>query len=597
MANMKITTLPLPEDRTIRAAWRRLAFALTIALYVILSSRIIADAEVIRQFTAAIQLNSDCSLDVTETIKMDFENSKRHGIFRIIPIGYSRYGGNYNLDFHLLNVSDEKNSSLYYQASRMGSDFHIKIGEPDRLLTGKHTYCIHYRVRRAVNFFDGKAEVYWNATGNDWPFSIEQANVFFYPPENTAVSDIKATCFVGQTGSTTIGKYTKSDKFILFKATNIEPGSGLTVVAQLPPNAVNKPSIWQEIFWFLKDWWGLIVLPTLTCACLLPILRRRTHDPSHQAIAVEWNPPKDLSPAEVGTLVDESCDMQDIISTLVDLAARGYLQIKEIKSDNFLFFSNKDYEFTRTNSYKKDDVLLPHEDRFLNALFDSGESPIKLSNLRNKFYINLPYIRQEIYQSLTDKKLFFDNPETVRFRWRTGAMLIGGLSLFLTLFIAIPNFTAIGSGLLISAVIAWIAAQFMPARTTAGWKERAQCLGFQRFVRLAEKDRITVLAKEDPTIFGRLLPFAMVLGAADQWAEAFHGLLTEPPSWYIPYGYGSSGYIFSSRNFVNDLGNGMHTMSQTFASVPAPSSAGSGGSGLSGGFSGGGFGGGSGGSW
>ena len=91
----------------------------------------------------------------------------------------------------------------------------------------------------------------------------------------------------------------------------------------------------------------------------------------------------------------------------------------------------------------------------------------------------------------------------------------------------------------------------------------------------------------------------MVLGAADQWAEAFHSLLTEPPSWYIPYGYGSSGYTFSSRNFVHDLGNGMNTMSQTFASTPAPppSSAGSGGSGFSGGFSGGGFGGGGGGSW
>jgi hypothetical protein len=39
-----------------------------------------------------------------------------------------------------------------------------------------------------------------------------------------------------------------------------------------------------------------------------------------------------------------------------------------------------------------------------------------------------------------------------------------------------------------------MAARFMPARTAAGWKERAQCLGFQRFVRLAEKDRIAVLA-------------------------------------------------------------------------------------------------------
>jgi hypothetical protein len=298
MANMEITTFASPKNGIIRASWR-IVFALTIALLVVLSSKTIAIAEVIRQFNADIKLNSDCSLDVTEVIKMDFENSEKHGIFRIIPVSYSRYGGNYTLDFHLVSVSDENNNSLYYQASRMGSDFHIKIGEPDRLVTGKHIYCIHYTVRRAVNFFSDTPEVYWNATGNDWPFTMAQANVRFYPPENTNVNDIKATCFVGQTGSTTTGEFSKNDKYILFEAKNLEPGGGLTIVAQLPANSVNKPSIWQEIFWFLKDWWGLVVLPILTGVCLLPVLMQRTQDPSgHTAIAVEWNPPKDLSPAE-----------------------------------------------------------------------------------------------------------------------------------------------------------------------------------------------------------------------------------------------------------------------------------------------------------
>jgi hypothetical protein len=86
----------------------------------------------------------------------------------------------------------------------------------------------------------------------------------------------------------------------------------------------------------------------------------------------------------------------------------------------------------------------------------------------------------------------------------------------------------------------------------------------------------------------------MVLGVADQWAEAFKDLLTEPPSWYIGPGYG----VFSPNVFVNDLGQGMNTMGSTFASQPR-SQAGGGGSGFSsgGGFSGGGFGGGGGGSW
>ncbi len=565
MAKMKNSTLALPKDPITRRLQQSTVRIFTATFFVILSSTTIVSAEVIRQFNADIKLNSDCSLDVTEVIKMDFENSKRHGIFRIIPVVYSRYGGNYTLDLQLLSVSDEHNQALSYQARRMGSDFHIKIGEPDILITGRRIYCLHYTVRRAVNFFDSKPEVYWNATGNDWPFGIEEANVRFYPPTDIGTNEIRANCFIGQTGSTTQGQFSNRDKYILFQATNIEPGSGLTIVTQLPPNAVNKPALWQEIIWFLKDWWGLIVFPLGTGAYLIPVLLQRTRDPlGSSAIAVEWNPPKDLSPAEVGTLIDESCDMQDIISTLVDLAARGFLQIKELKSATFLFFSNTDYEFTRMNSFKDGDILLPHEQKFLNALFAHNEASVKLSDLKEKFYVNLPYIRQAIYQSLTDKKLFFENPETVRMRWTLAAIGVGTAGILYAACLSLPNHTSIGIGLVISAAIVLIAAKFMPARTATGWKERAQCLGFQRFVRLAEKDRIAVLAKEDPTIFGRLLPFAMVLGAADQWAEAFHGLLSQPPSWYIPYGYGTADYTFSSRNFVHDLGNGMNTMAQLF---------------------------------
>ena len=116
---------------------------------------------------------------------------------------------------------------------------------------------------------------------------------------------------------------------------------------------------------------------------------------------------------------------------------------------------------------------------------------------------------------------------------------------------------------------------------------------------MVEKERIARMAQEDPTIFGRLLPYAMVLGVADQWAHAFEGLMTQPPDWYTS----SDGVNFSTIWFVHDLGSGMHSMGQTFVSRPESqssswSSGGGGGfSGFSGGFSGGGFGGGGTGSW
>jgi hypothetical protein len=58
-------------------------------------------------------------------------------------------------------------------------------------------------------------------------------------------------------------------------------------------------------------------------------------------------------------------------------------------------------------------------------------------------------------------------------------------------------------------------------------------------------------------MFERLLPYAMVLGVSDKWAEAFHGMLKEAPSWYRPK---TESQDFSSEQFVSDLGNGMRTV-------------------------------------
>ena len=57
-----------------------------------------------------------------------------------------------------------------------------------------------------------------------------------------------------------------------------------------------------------------------------------------------YEPPKGFTPAEAGTLVDDSVDPRDITSTIVDLAVKGYLKIHEI-NEKGLLFHHKDYEF------------------------------------------------------------------------------------------------------------------------------------------------------------------------------------------------------------------------------------------------------------
>lgn len=544
-------------------------------------------------------------MDVTETIVMDFEGAQRRGIYRKIPVSYKRSGGNYSIYLKLLSVTDEKGKTRPFTTSSDWGNFEVKIGDPEVYITGVHTYRVRYMVRRAINFFNNAPEVYWNVTGSEWPFAMQRVTARFQAPPGVAVNRIKTASFVGPPGSTKPGGMAKQTGSIMFYTGNLQPGDNLTIVAGLPAGSVVPPTALQNALWFLADWWPLVLFPLLTFALVMMRYLAAGRDVDHGLpVSVEWNPPKNLTPAEVGTLMDERCDMADIVSTLVDLAARGYLVIEEMESTKFLFFSSKDYRFSRR--HPDHDIaaepLLPHETKFLEGLFGSAtlyssadSATVTLSSLKNKFYTHLPEIRSAIYESLTKKHMFVSNPDTTRTTYTTIGiiMLIGGfiLGIFGMDWGGIPY----GAGIFLAGIIVIVSARAMPAKTATGSRALRECRGFQRFVQMAEKDRIRVLAENDPTIFGRLLPYAMVLGVADQWADAFRDLLTQPPDWYVGPGYGY-GHAFSSHTFVNDLGSGMNSMGSTFSSAPS-SSGGSGGSGFSGGSSGGGFGGGGGGSW
>jgi uncharacterized membrane protein len=119
-------------------------------------------------------------------------------------------------------------------------------------------------------------------------------------------------------------------------------------------------------------------------------------------------------------------------------------------------------------------------------------------------------------------------------------------------------------------------------------------LGFQEFMNRVDADRLKIMP---PSTFEKVLPYAMALGVEHHWAQAFAGIVKDPPSWYVaPGGYGS-GMGFNPIFFSSSMHSMATDMHQTFVSAPRASSSGSGfsgGGGGGGGFSGGGFGGGGG---
>jgi uncharacterized membrane protein len=588
----------------------------------------VAVASQIDDFDVSILLDPDGTLVVTETIRVDFGDQQKHGIFRTIPVRYARtemvaglpVGTTYAIRLRVLGVANGDGEPVHFTTWPEDRNLFVRIGDSDRTVTGKKTYAITYRVQRAINWFESHDELYWNVTGTEWDWPILRTAVRVHLPAEARPEDLRHRTFTGAFGSqTTVATERVSPNAYEAEVAGLRPGEGLTFVLGFPKGFLTRPSASRELFWKLEDnaaFFLVGLVPILAFAAMLFLYLRFGRDPGRRTpIVVQYEPPEDLSPAEVGSLLDESIDTPDIVSTAIDLAVRGYLTIQEEETKQLLFFSTRDYRFEKKKP--TDEGLEAHERAFYRGLFESGDS-VLLSSLKNKFYRSIPSIRTALSRQLLAKELFPRDPERVRKFYRS----VAGAAAILPLFVGIFLF---GSGrarsflppeprvfvvfalvcLLLTFLAVRLFARAMPVKTAKGARLARYCLGFREFVTRVEKDRLERMSKEDPSLFERVLPYAVVLGCADEWAERFEGLLREPPSWYLSPAFTPG--RFDSRALVSDLGRSMHSMGSTLTSEPRPSGggfggisfgAGSGSSGFGGGGgSGGGFGGGGGGSW
>ena len=130
------------------------------------------------------------------------------------------------------------------------------------------------------------------------------------------------------------------------------------------------------------------------------------------SVAPMYEPPPGISPAEAGTLLDDTIHPRDITSTIVDLAVRGYIKIEETVEKG-LVFTHKDYVFhlLKPMAQWTTQDLAPHERVMLENIFQGG-AETRLSSLKNRFYTAVPIIRQDIMSALKNKGIYLLDPES-----------------------------------------------------------------------------------------------------------------------------------------------------------------------------------------
>jgi uncharacterized membrane protein len=467
------------------------------------------------------------------------------------------------------------------------SPLRIRIGDKDVTVSGRHVYTITYRTDRAINFFEGEAELYWNVTGNAWEVPIASAFIEIDGPQKP----IATTCFVGAFGSTEEGcresvANMERESIYLSSTRVLREGEGMTIAVRFPAGSIQEPTAVDLVTQFIMDNW-MLGLPFVAFAVMFWLWFTRGREPKGKGTVVpHYTSPRGLSPAEMASLQKQQVPAHALTATILDLARRGYLHI-EFGEKNGLLKNTPTYTFVKGK--EADSSVNTAEAHVLSGLFQKGDR-VEMKDLQGSFYTHISQFKTAVMASLQAKKFFGASPAVVR-----GTYIGVAFGIVVVLFwLLLPWITPITvAALVLSAVIIAAFGYLMPQKTKEGAVALEEVEGFKWFLSVTEKDRMKFhnAPAVKPAQFHQFLPAAVAFGVEKQWAEQFKGLDIPPPD----YASGTVLNNWSTLYFISALHDFDRTAA-TSAYVP-PSSAGSGGSGFSGGGSGGGFGGGGGGSW
>jgi len=180
----------------------------------------------------------------------------------------------------------------------------------------------------------------------------------------------KAACYQGRTGSREVCTGENIGPLVNYSSTrSLGSGEQISVATALAKGAITVPPPMLDARNRLFPIDAFDITPlTVTLSLLIAVLgiglvawnwwahgRDRayltqyylTNDPRqgteplfrHDPLVVEFAPPQNMRPAQLGLILDQRTDAKDVTATIVDLAVRGYMTIKEVPED-------RDWTFT-----------------------------------------------------------------------------------------------------------------------------------------------------------------------------------------------------------------------------------------------------------
>ncbi|WP_336664559.1 DUF2207 domain-containing protein [Elizabethkingia meningoseptica] len=619
-----------------------------------------SSSEGILSFHSDITVHKDASLTVTETIKINsLGNAFKRGIFRTFPYVRNLNGKTERVKFKIISVKKD-GVKEHYSTTYEGNEKTIYIGNEDTFLNpGQYTYEITYETPNQIGFFDKYDELYWNVNGMAWAFRMDKITATVHLPDGAKI--LQSSCYTGTQGSTAsnCSSRTISDTEIEWDGGSLGQQENLTIAVGFPKGIVLPP---PPPSFLEKN--GISIFLVVAFGGLLfygyNSWKKYGVDPEKPVVYPQFNVPEDMSPAAMGYIHKESYSPSYITASLVNLAIKKYVVIKEVTHKALWGAGSKIYEISKIKG--PDGKLAKEEIGLMNDLFQTS-SKIELDGSYNNKVAKA--VRDFVHNLLFQHEALIKEGNNVsKVIWpgvavfgiflvtflitcfmedNTNQLVIGMFSFVFILIFSIimmavmPKVEGQGRG----CVIAFVAVFFLPffigllIFLTVGeftlnskacfiflmggivfllvyrWlikkpseeKLRKQSLieGFKMYMGAAENEVIKFHnpPQMTPEIFETYLPYAMVLGVDKIWGKKFQDMLEQMSVEYTNNWY--TGTTMGFAGLGSTLNSSLTNSIQSTSTPPSSSSSGSGSSSSSGssggGFSGGGGGGGGGGGW
>ena len=483
-----------------------------------------ADGFTIDSYKVVLNVSSDNVVDVTEEITVNWLDHGHHGIYKFTPEWLEYTPGDGKTIKRKASLSDYRAVGENYYVDTVKKKPRIRIGNADVTLPlGPYKYTIEYTYDMGRDPYRGYDEFIFHAFGDYWGTPINNASLEIHMPAGFDPGKISFWADKYRDSDITPEVDFHADGNTLYASVsgNYRLDKALTVDIELPDGYFTGGS---NNYGFVS----LAICLAIIGLAVSSFFRWLKYGKDYEKVAqtVEFYPPDGLDAAQVGYIYGKQTSKKLTVALVVQLAAKGYIQIIESADKRSRTIVNLRPRHGNNNN---ENVVAPlpelteAEQIVYDALFSAVDS--NDISLDASFYTVFGKIANSLEKGLKDK---IDDRKAKSHMVRTAIWLGVGVVAYVVAWSVVedmnPSFNALYALAFISLFATALFVFIMGRKTEYGETITARVRGFRNFVDKAERARIEMLAAENPGYYYHILPYAYVLNLSRKWVRHFENI-------------------------------------------------------------------------